>query len=133
MELRALLNASRKMSKIDKVLINMEWKNLPRETKVIFYQQGVSDHTPMVIKWHETEFKAIPFRFCNAWILYKDFKVLLEEVWDQIHYGNHVYILTAKLKELKKRLKGWSKQHFSRLRYQVTEAKEKLTELQDKM
>ncbi|KAF9607503.1 hypothetical protein IFM89_036453 [Coptis chinensis] len=71
-----------------------------------FLSNGISDHSPIVLYWHEAIKGPIPFKFCNYWTLHKDFKKTFDEVWNQEVRGTPPYVLAYKLKSLKGILKG---------------------------
>ncbi|KAF9610201.1 hypothetical protein IFM89_021139 [Coptis chinensis] len=102
----------RKMSKIDRCLVNATWTS-SFLSEAIFSPPGVSNHSPISIIWHASKKSHMPFRFCNIWFLHPEIQSFLQHTWSVNIVGNHVYVLNAKLRMLKKAIRGWSRGKFS--------------------
>ncbi|KAF5183018.1 Dnase i-like superfamily protein, partial [Thalictrum thalictroides] len=123
----------RKMSKIDRCMVNVAWTSLFPNSVTEFFHPDVSDHSPIMLLWHDTVRKKIPFRFNNAWSIHPEFKDLLLNVWNQQYAGDPVGVITAKLKLLKLKLKGWARIHFSDFHERVKTARKELHDIQEKL
>ncbi|KAF5193156.1 Dnase i-like superfamily protein [Thalictrum thalictroides] len=119
------------LSKLDRCLINNTWCITFPDVEGMFLEHGVSDHSPIILKWpHKGGDGHAPFRFFNHWLENKEFKALVEETWDCAVSGNPMMKLYTKLKLLKGKLKEWSKQNFSDLHEKVVKAREDLERIQ---
>lgn len=77
--------------------------------------------------------KTKPFRFLNSWVESDDFYGLVEKIWNSQFLGCKMYILVAKLKLLKVKLKNWHKASHSFLESRLSIARENLTKVQADM
>ncbi|KAL3754106.1 hypothetical protein ACJRO7_001366 [Eucalyptus globulus] len=96
---------NRKQRKIDRVLVNGCWNSEFSFSEALFLAPGISDHTPMVIKVMPIPRASKPFKFFNFWMSHPDFDRMVSEVWDSPFHGSPMYILCAKLRLLKCKLK----------------------------
>ncbi|KAF5186039.1 Dnase i-like superfamily protein [Thalictrum thalictroides] len=121
---------TRKGSKLDRCLVNMQWSSIFPATTVEFKKPFISDHSPIQLSWFVEDRGSSPFRFNNAWTLHPAFMNLVEDNWITSFSGNPVYVLSQKLKVLKGILKHWAKEHFSNINGRVVAAKENMLEIQ---
>ncbi|KAF5186913.1 reverse transcriptase, partial [Thalictrum thalictroides] len=119
-------------SKIDRCLINNLWSS-QFVSQAEFLPQGISDHSPALLSWFDSEKKAFPFRFNNAWCLIPGFKELVAETWNARVYANPMQVLILKQKVLKARLKSWARAHCSMLHDRVRTALEQLENFQKQL
>lgn len=66
-------------SKIDRVLVNMEWLNCIPDCTANFLPPGVSDHSPAILIWNENPKKVSPFRINNKWTTVSSFRATVEK------------------------------------------------------
>ena len=59
-------------SKIDKAFINSLWHGEFDYTLPKYLPQGLSDHTPILIQFHESPKPPPQFQFCDMWSTHKD-------------------------------------------------------------
>ncbi|KAF5184056.1 Endonuclease/exonuclease/phosphatase, partial [Thalictrum thalictroides] len=121
------------MTKIDRCLVDSAWLFSHPTSSAEFLPHGVSDHSPILVSWHDHHSKARPFRFSNHWIQHKDFKSVVDSVWDEVIYADPMNALSLKLKKLKERLRIWAKSNGTFLQKRVLEAKSELFFLQDQL
>lgn len=98
------------MSQLDRFLFCNNWEELFPCWSQVALTRSLSDHTPILLGscWG----RSVPysFKFEEVWFVDPDFMVLVEVVWNQNFYsGNASRVFTLKLKNLKFRLKAWSK------------------------
>lgn len=74
-------NANRVWSKIDRILVNLEWLASIQVCSAGFLPPGVSGHSPMIIDWKDRCFKTYPFRFNNKWTLIECFREFIGIEW----------------------------------------------------
>lgn len=55
------------LRKLDRALINMEWKSSLEGSDVQFLPPGVSDHSPLVVQLADLPRAKIPFKFFDFW------------------------------------------------------------------
>lgn len=122
--------SNKKSFKIDRVMVNNAWFRHFSVTSVCFTDPLVSDHFPSVLTWHNVVSKPKPFRFCNAWRLHPNFERILLESWRERVVGSPTYILSQKLRNLKKKLKRWSRENFSGLHDRSSKTRKRLKEVQ---
>ncbi|CAN1302573.1 hypothetical protein LINPERPRIM_LOCUS25527 [Linum perenne] len=115
------LQARPSLSKIDHVLVSVEWeehypgcilKGLPR---------CCSDHRPIVVECLDVPRIKRPWRFENMWLLHQDFNSFLTEFWN-FYSGQGICLstLAKKLKILKAELKRWNIETFKWLDTEIT-------------
>ena len=76
----------------------------------------VSDHFPILLNGGGLRRGPSPFRFENMWLKVEGFKDLLKLWWEGDNFcGSSSFILAAKLKALKSKLKEWNKDVFGRV------------------
>lgn len=70
----------------------------------------VSDHVPCQISIETSVPKSFIFRFENFWVNVPGFSDVVQHCWSiPVRGNNHAIILNAKLKNLRRGLKAWSK------------------------
>jgi len=124
---------NRKQRKINKVLVNACWNSEFSFSEASFLALGILDHTPMVVKIMPVPKSSKPFKFFNFWMAHPDFTRLISEVWTSYFYGTPMFILCAKLRLLKCRLKQLNRESFSDLSIRIAEARSVLQLMQDAM
>jgi len=87
----------------------------------------------MVIKVMPIPRASKPFKFFNFWMSHPDFDRMVSEVWDSPFHGSPMYILCAKLRLLKCKLKQNNKELFSDLSRRTAEARRALQATQGAM
>ncbi|RAL37786.1 hypothetical protein DM860_000480 [Cuscuta australis] len=101
-------------SKIDRALANIDWFNC-FNTKILVKEEGLSDHSPLLMREIHTGKGNIPFKFCNMWLLDPLFPTLVEAVWQQRREGRYMHQLVCNLKDLKPGLRRLNKDKFSHI------------------
>lgn len=93
-------------SKLDRTFINSAWMDLFRDSEVVGFASGISDHCALVMTVIPNSFRACPFRFYNFWMKDNRFGALLSSSWGQHAVGNPMDMFSLKLKRLKPLLKA---------------------------
>ena len=76
----------------------------------------MSDHFSILLDGGGLRRGPFPFRFENMWLKVEGFKDLLKLWWEGDNFsGSSSFILTAKLKALKSKLKEWNKDVFGKV------------------
>ena len=107
---------SQSRARLDRFLVTPCWldqfsrvsqRRLPRPT---------SDHFPVLLEGGSFRRGSAPFRFENMWFKVEGFKDLIRNWWRWIEVsGSASFRLSAKLKELKQKLKVWNREVFGNL------------------
>ncbi|KAF5201897.1 Endonuclease/exonuclease/phosphatase [Thalictrum thalictroides] len=72
-------NHERILCKLHRCFINNIWNQQMQYAEANFISQGVSDHTPIVLKWPKGDDRArAPFRFYNHWIEQPEFMEIVK-------------------------------------------------------
>ncbi|CAI9288727.1 unnamed protein product [Lactuca saligna] len=104
------------MKKLDRVMGNCKLLDQFPSICASFLPYGISDHSPVIIKIpSRSKFKVLPFKFPNVLTLCPDLKLIVERHWNIDIQGVKMFILTQKLKNLKKPIRKLLKMqgHFS--------------------
>ncbi|XP_026457292.1 uncharacterized protein LOC113358007 [Papaver somniferum] len=126
-----LIDPGRIMSKIDRVLANIEWTSVFTQSKDDFLAPGISDHSSMVVSVYEKRLHGPPpFRFFNYLTNEPDFLDIVRSVWEEKVNGNPMFILVSKLKKVKKRLITLRRERFVNVSEAVPEAKQEMINAQ---
>lgn len=123
--------ATRIGSKLDRILVNIEWLDQFVNSKAEFLNPGVSGHSPGVATiFDKRKHGPLPFRFFNFLAEEADFLDLVRSVWTEKIRGNPMFVFTTKLNKVKAAIIAWKKMRFKNLSEQVFEAKKELEEVQ---
>ena len=117
--------------KLDRVLINDEWSiSFPR-TRVEFLAPEISDHCPAFLQLENKSYSPPkPFKFFNYWVRHPEFKVTIENSWNQHVTGTPMVILQRKLKRLKQSLKDFNKVFYADISTKVKAKRDELAGIQ---
>lgn len=86
--------------RLDRVLVNSAWLDLPVNSSVLHLARVGSDHSPLLISITSKSPHQKQFRFLNLWASHPDFLNLVKETWRVHCSGSHFYKLIFKLKAL---------------------------------
>jgi len=115
----------RAMSRIDRVLISEEWRNLWGDSSLWVLPRDVSDYCPLILKEAGWDWGPRPFSFNNYWLENRYFKRVVEEAWRDSHIqGWMSFVLKEKLKTLKFIIKEWHNGVYGDLEARVSKAVE---------
>ncbi|CAI9278120.1 unnamed protein product [Lactuca saligna] len=91
------------MKKLDRVMGNCKLLDQFPSICASFLPYGISDHSPVIIKIpSRSKFKVLPFKFPNVLTLCPELNLIVERHWNLDIQGVKMFILTQKLKSLKK-------------------------------
>ncbi|KAF5205013.1 Dnase i-like superfamily protein [Thalictrum thalictroides] len=121
---------NRTLTKIDRCFDNPAWRSSFKDSFAEIHIPGVSDHSPIVIRWRNVTSKPKSFKYFNHWADHDTFKPLIESIWKTPVEGNPMMKLTAKLKLVKYELRFWSKKYFSQISDRTAKAKHDLEKIQ---
>ncbi|KAJ9539130.1 hypothetical protein OSB04_031863 [Centaurea solstitialis] len=93
--------------KLDRVLVNDNFVDEFPFSSSCFLARGVSDHSPVVVSLaYGRPSGRTPFRFDNFITSLPDFHMLVDQAWQSPIVGTYAFRLLAKLKSLKRSLRG---------------------------
>ncbi|XP_074270974.1 uncharacterized protein LOC141594887 [Silene latifolia] len=105
---------TRIFSRIDRVLVNVNWVNRWPDWFAHFQPEGSFDHCPcLVSSWGECQGRRKPFKFFNMWTKVPDFQSIVLTGWNNVITGTAMFRTVKKLKLLKSDLKGLNRGLFS--------------------
>ncbi|XP_062114671.1 uncharacterized protein LOC133825786 [Humulus lupulus] len=121
-------------SKIDRVMANQAWMDKFTNAEAIFLNEGIFDHTPAVLIVHsDIPNGKKPFKYFRMWSSHPQYHQEVCRGWHQMVKGTKMYQVVSKLKNLKSIFKELNKRGFSEIHMAYVQAKEKLSDCQNKM
>ncbi|XP_068472510.1 uncharacterized protein [Phaseolus vulgaris] len=97
-------------SRIDRVLVSLEWLEKWSGSKLYAEGRTVSDHCASILKDINIDWGLKPFRCLDLWQKYVRFKELVRTKWETYDIkGNGLYVLKEKWKRLKFDIRNWKK------------------------
>ncbi|XP_062094314.1 uncharacterized protein LOC133800371 [Humulus lupulus] len=121
-------------SKIDRVLANQVWLNLFPDAETVFLNEGLFDHTPVVLTvYSNVPCGRKPFKYFNMWSTHPDYFKKVKVTWQQQFTGTKMYRLITKLKALKAVFKEINTQGYSDIISAEIQARDHLAECQNKL
>ncbi|XVF23289.1 hypothetical protein REPUB_Repub13aG0024000 [Reevesia pubescens] len=121
-----------KRSRLDRVLVSIDWINKFKNLCMRGLKRSVSDHIPLLLCSDSTDWGPRPFKFLNYWFYDKDFLNKVEERWlaFEVH-GNPGYRLLKNLKALKTFLKTWNRTSFGDINETISTLNDQLQALDE--
>ncbi|XP_044497608.1 uncharacterized protein LOC123219676 [Mangifera indica] len=120
--------------KLDRALVNEQWKDVFEESFAMFLNHSISDHSPCIVTCGGgVRRRRVPFKFYNMWATHDNFLNIVRESWQEDVEGSPMYKLISKLKRLKKVLRRLNKEGFWRISEKVEEAKGRLEDVQNRL
>ncbi|XP_026396786.1 uncharacterized protein LOC113291472 [Papaver somniferum] len=119
------IGSGRIVSKIDIILVNIEWVSLFNCSKADSLNPRVSDHSPMVCSvFEQRQHGPPPFRFFNYLTDEPDFLDIVRAAWNINIKGNPMFVLVSKLKRVKQALRERRRTRSNNLSDLMCQAKE---------
>ncbi|GLT29064.1 hypothetical protein SLA2020_039520 [Shorea laevis] len=113
------------MSRLDRVLMNVEMCNMGGDWVQQGLKRNISDHCAIVLKSRTIDWGPKPFQVLDAWLLHPEFKKIIEEKWKAMEVDGFAgYKCKQKLKGLKEFLKGWNRDVFGDMEAAVKQIKQ---------
>lgn len=124
------LGQRRTQCKLDRVFCNLEFRNLNSEMVCQALTPGLSDHSPILMKWSiEDNRRKSLFRFFNYWCKEEGFLEVVQQAWNTDVVGSPMFRVVTKLKRVKKAITNWRKNK-PPLEAQLLQARSQLIEVQ---
>ncbi|CAM8909274.1 unnamed protein product [Rhodiola kirilowii] len=113
-------------ARLDRALANQVWRSMFPEAEVIHETSGMSDHSPLVIRWKGVKRaeKLKLFRFEPMWLKHKEFGDKIREVWRQC--SSRETDLSHCLSISARKLEDWGKNCFGNVNKKISSLKKKL-------
>jgi hypothetical protein len=98
------------MERLDWFLTSNNWTSVFPNTSVQALARPVSDHTPCLISIQSSIPRSKVFRFEIFWVQHPGFKKTVQAAWQiNVRKSNAAATINAKLKNVRRALKKWSK------------------------
>ncbi|XP_016178936.1 uncharacterized protein LOC107621429 [Arachis ipaensis] len=118
---------SRSCSRLDRVLVSVEWLEEFPETRLRGGPKGLSDHCPIIVEDRRMKGGPRPFWSLDAWFTHDDFLRMVKEEWR----GLGELQFTDKLKALTGPLRSWHKNNFGDMNNKILKLEEKIKKVDD--
>ncbi|XP_074299769.1 uncharacterized protein LOC141630931 [Silene latifolia] len=100
-------------SRLDRMLINVDWMDCFPDSYVHFLPEGLFDHCPGLIHFEgEIHRRGKPFKYFNMWSLTPNYDNIVSTGWHREWKGTPIFRVVQKLKSLKPDLKKLNKEQF---------------------
>nr|GEV07609.1 hypothetical protein [Tanacetum cinerariifolium] len=121
-----------KMSKLDRFFVSESLLSVCPTLSSITLDRFLSDHRPILLRESTYDYGPSPFRFFKYWAEVDGFEKLIVETWsDNAAYGsNDMLNLMYKLKNLKKKIRGWNRNASEEVIYKRLEIVNSINELE---
>ncbi|XP_074314279.1 uncharacterized protein LOC141649489 [Silene latifolia] len=112
-------------------MANQDWLNQFPDMVAHFYPAGLFDHSPCVVhnSMLQTTRRA-SFKFFNMWTQAPSFIKIVQEGWQEVFYGQKMFIVVKKLKHLKSKLKELTKECYFDIENNACIAEKELNDIQ---
>lgn len=118
--------------RLDRGLINAEWRLLFPSAYISHLTALNSDHRPLLLDTNPTTNPLWrPFRFETMWTRDPTVALVISKAWNQITNGNPLDSLANKLLNTRKALKSWNKSSFGHVQSQVKQLSSHIESLQN--
>ncbi|XP_016200267.1 uncharacterized protein LOC107641285 [Arachis ipaensis] len=114
-------------SRMDRVLVSLEWLEEFSKTSLQGDPRGLSDHCPMIMNVTRLEGGPRPFRSLDSWFTHDGFLRMVKEEWRSTGEGQFM----DKLKALTVPLGRWHRDHFGNLDMRINKFEEKIKKVDD--
>jgi hypothetical protein len=99
------------MAKLDRMLASVEWDLKYPMSKLTILPKNVSDHNPIQLQFGDKPQTNEPiFRFEKWWLDMEDFVEVVQRAWEiECTNTDPISVWQCKIRNLRKKIKGWSK------------------------
>ncbi|XP_057756421.1 uncharacterized protein LOC130975687 [Arachis stenosperma] len=116
-------------SRIDRVLLSLEWLEEFPESRLRGGPRGLSDHCPIIVEDRKLSVGPRPFRSLDSWFTHKGFFRMVKEEWRGL--GDKPF--TDKLRALQVPLGRWHKDNFGEMDKKIAKFEEEIKRIDDKV
>ncbi|KAG5577642.1 hypothetical protein H5410_057776 [Solanum commersonii] len=97
-------------ARLDRFLYYVEWEEFFKNIKQMVMPRVTSGHCPILLQCDDWEKQRPYFKFKNWWLEIDGFRELVHKWWNEFEViGSPYYVLSLKLRMLKKKITEWSK------------------------
>ncbi|XP_016198952.1 uncharacterized protein LOC107639906 [Arachis ipaensis] len=114
-------------SRIDRVLVSLEWLEAFPETRLRGGSRGLSDHCPIIVEEKRLRVGPRPFRSLDSWFTHEGFLRMVKEEWR----GLGEIQFTDKLKALTVPLGRWHRDNFGDMDRKILKFEEEIQKIDD--
>ncbi|XP_016185434.1 uncharacterized protein LOC107627082 [Arachis ipaensis] len=114
-------------SRLDRVLVSLEWLEEFPETRLRGGPRGLSDHCPIIMNVTRLGWGPRPFRSLDAWFTHEGFLRMVKEEWRCLGEMQ----LMDKLKALARPLGRWHRENFGNLDRRINNFEEEIRKVDD--
>ena len=115
---------------MDRGVANYEWLAKFPMGRIKHLNCFTSNHRPILLSLDENgehqKWRWKPFHFEAMWVEDPSCKEIITRAWDCTPDGTPMYAAATKLKQCKKHLKAWSRDHFGNVLRKIKIAEEQL-------
>ncbi|KAJ1380434.1 Endonuclease/exonuclease/phosphatase superfamily [Sesbania bispinosa] len=113
--------------KLDKILVNWEWRSLFPDAIAISIPSTSSDHTPIIL-WPKPKLRSGNyFKFEAFWEEHEECKEIVQQAWDQVSIDSQERdIFLKKAEHCKSSLQKWHQRTFRRPDKQISQLSQEL-------
>ncbi|XP_019252629.1 PREDICTED: uncharacterized protein LOC109231421 [Nicotiana attenuata] len=118
-------------SRIDRVLVNIDWIITLPVSEVHYMNEGLFDHCLAIINWDKGKRNArSQFKYFNMWKMASDFKERVKQSWEKRIEGIKMFKVIGKMNRLKAVLTKLNKERFAEVERKADQALEELKKCQ---
>ncbi|XP_025608182.1 uncharacterized protein [Arachis hypogaea] len=114
-------------SRIDRVLVSLEWLEEYPEAHLRGGPRGLSDHCPLIVEGRKLRGGPRPFRSLDSWFTHEGFRRMVKEEWR----GLGELQFTDKLKALTEPLRRWHRTNFGDMDKKIVKFEEEIKKIDD--
>ncbi|KAL5182601.1 Calmodulin-binding transcription activator 5 [Glycine soja] len=121
-------------SKLDRIMVSDGWMDLWPDSSQFNLERNFSDHCPILLQSKIIDWGPKPFKVFDGWLKIKEFQQVVKDCWlgyQPLGWGD--FVLKTKLKNLKQRLKRWSKENSADINIQIKKLQQSLNEMENSM
>jgi len=126
-------NGKRLWSRIDRAFTNLEWYNLFDFTQVDYLTEGISDHVPLKIAFHNSPRSGQSFKYFDMRGKDEQFHIMVSRAYQQRPEGSKMYQLIQILKRLQKPLQQLNGNRFKDIHNQLALSRTQLEQIQNQL
>ncbi|XP_025669884.1 uncharacterized protein [Arachis hypogaea] len=115
----------RSCSRIDRVLVNIEWTEKFSDIRLKGGPRGLSDHCPLILEVTRIGGGPRPFRSLDSWFTHEEFLRMVKNEWRSLGEAQ----FTCKLRALTVSLWQWHKDNFRDMDKRLMRFEEEITRL----
>ncbi|CAM8905799.1 unnamed protein product [Rhodiola kirilowii] len=117
-------------ARLDRALANKAWREHFPDAEVVHETSGMSDHSPIIIKWEGTKRigKLKLFRFEPMWLKHREYGRKIREIWSHCSGGNA--LLSDCLASSATALENWGKSCVGNVSKKISNLKKELENIQ---